>query len=315
MVQENHVLAVACSDIHLRHTMPVSRNEDNWYDAMDRMLSQITQLHNEVCEEQRDWSIPLLCAGDIFDRWNPGPELINFAIRKLTKGFRLTAIPGQHDLPYHSMELIRKSAFWTLVESNVVNIGDGFAEYWPCDDLCLHLFPWGSEVSSEGLERVHKELHVALIHGYIGTPKHSYPGAPKTSMVSGWKKKIEGFDIAIFGDNHQAFISRAGKCKVVNCGCILRNKADEQTYRPAVYLIYTNGDVKPVRLDVSEDKWKAEEIPLLDDEVSTDLSEFISELEELGSDSLDFRDAVNTFLNDNKVESKTRKIILDSMEV
>jgi hypothetical protein len=30
------------------------------------------------------------------------------------------AVPGQHDLPYHRMEDLMKSSFWTLVEAKVI---------------------------------------------------------------------------------------------------------------------------------------------------------------------------------------------------
>lgn len=98
------VIAVLCSDIHLCHTCPPARsNEPNWYDAMARTLDELAGIASH-------YYVPILCAGDVFDRWNSPPELINFAIKHLPP---MHCIPGQHDLPNHSLEDIRRSAYST----------------------------------------------------------------------------------------------------------------------------------------------------------------------------------------------------------
>ena len=54
---------------------------------MQRSLEQIRDL-------QKEFDCPVICAGDIFDKWNSPPELINFAYDNLPE---IYAIPGQHD--------------------------------------------------------------------------------------------------------------------------------------------------------------------------------------------------------------------------
>src|SRR4051812_12555947 len=64
-----------CSDIHLSHKPPIARSaEPCWYSAMQRQLDELRSVALEL-------DVPIFVAGDIFDRWNPPPELINFAIR------------------------------------------------------------------------------------------------------------------------------------------------------------------------------------------------------------------------------------------
>ena len=101
-----NIIAIFAADLHLSLKAPIWRStEQDWFEAMLRPLVELrtlATLHN----------CPIVYAGDIFDKWNSPPELINFAIEHLPKGH---AIPGQHDLPLHNYEDIRKSAYWTLV--------------------------------------------------------------------------------------------------------------------------------------------------------------------------------------------------------
>lgn len=301
------VVAIACSDIHLCHTCPPARsNEGDWYFAMRRTCDQLKSLAQK-------YNVPVLCAGDIFDRWNSPPELINFAIRNLPN---MIAVPGQHDLPYHSNQDVHRSAFWTLVEAKVIDPGEGMTEYFPeypeNDNIQLHVFPWGlSEDIGFEFEKC-STLSIALIHAYIGTREHSYPGAPVESMVSGWRDRLQGYDIAIFGDNHSGFITKAGKCTVVNCGCLIQRKSNERHYKPAVYLIYEDGSVEPHYIDTSQDKW-IDEKETKEEIVPTGLSEFLTELEELEEGSLDFREAIDRYIVDNDVDENVKQILLDSI--
>ena len=112
MRQKTRVVAIACADIHLQHTAPICRSgEPDWYAAMARPLEELRGL-------QENYDCPILCAGDVFNHWNNcPPELINWAIKHLPKMY---AIPGQHDLPQHRLDDVRKSAYWTMVEAGVI---------------------------------------------------------------------------------------------------------------------------------------------------------------------------------------------------
>jgi hypothetical protein len=62
------IVAIVCSDIHLKHKPPLCRwGEDDWYEAMQRPLLQLQHLADK-------YDAPILYAGDIFDRWNPPPN-------------------------------------------------------------------------------------------------------------------------------------------------------------------------------------------------------------------------------------------------
>ena len=297
----SHIIAILCSDLHLSHTAPVARSlEPSWYDAMARALGEL----NDLTE---DHHAPVICAGDIFDRWNSPPELINFAIKHLPNMY---AVPGQHDLPHHRLEDVKRSAYWTLVEAGVVvhldKVGDGGGE------LMLYPFPWGKEIKPCVREAGSKIIHIAVAHQYVWEGQSKYDGAPKEANLSRFEKQLEGYDVAVFGDNHKGFMASTPNCTVFNCGTFLRRKADEIGYKPQVGLLYDDGMVKPHYLDTSQDKIESIEKTTANDEL--DITAFMAELNELGGDVLDFETAIERYVEKNGVTKPIREIIQRVLE-
>jgi len=300
------VRAICVSDLHLQARAPIARSsEPDWFAAMARPLEEIAAL-----VEKHD--CPVLYAGDIFDRWNASPEVINFALRHLPRGY---AVPGQHDLPNHSYLDIKRSAYWTLVEAaHLINVLPG--EPILLDNgVLIYGFPWGVDLkpkpsTSSGI------LNVALIHKYIWTKETGYVGAPDTARVSAYTGPMAGHDVAVFGDNHKGFIQhhKNGPC-IINCGGLMRRKVDERKYRPGVGLLLADGTVERHYLDTTEDKFitatEAEEVvgKLLD------MSSFVDGLHGLeANDALDFTAAITRFIQDNDIPKRVAEIILQSTE-
>lgn len=255
--------------------------------------------------------IPVLCAGDIFDRWNPTPELINFALEELPDG--MFCIPGQHDLPYHRYEDIKKSGYWTLVVSGKVCNVTPNCPVATSLGLRVHGYPWGFPPTC--LETPHDLLiEVALIHKYLWITGHNYPGAPGENRLGRTRKSLGGYDVAIFGDNHQGFmvLGKENKCGIINNGTFLRRKTDEKDYQPFLGLIYTDGSIDRHYLDTSKDILNEESS--LKDVSCIDTKEFLEELLKLGDASLNFADTVRNYLESKGMSDSVRKIILQALE-
>ena len=312
------VLAVTCSDIHLTLTAPISRSaEPNWLAAQERMLDQLKEV-------SRNYNAPIIYAGDIFHKHNASPELINWAAKKLPWGY---AVPGQHDLPHHVYADMEKSAYWTLCRIGTINHlrykKPHFIEYDTFEKpLVMHGFPWGCNIEftkDAPLDHDPKSVHVAVIHKYIWVSGKTYVGAPKEEKLSAYKKELEGFDAAVFGDNHKGFYGESGDCKVINNGCLIRRRADELHYEPFVGLICIDdeGDVyvEPEFLDTSQDLWSIDESMSTDAEaIKEELGEFLKELKSLSSDEYNFRDAVSHYLATHEVSEGVRGILMDVLE-
>ena len=313
------VIAIACADLHLSLTPPPARaGEPSWFDAMARPLQEVKDLADK-------YKCPVLCAGDIFDRWNSPAELINFAIDKLPH--RMIATPGQHDLPLHAIEDIRKSSYWTLVGAGVIidlyptdpyHSGGGLNP----DIFRVYRFPWGAtiappRVSFSGVG--FSGTNIALTHQYAWIPGHAYPDAPDAAKVTIARAKREwaGYTTVIFGDNHKGWYARLDMVDqsqyIFNCGGLMRRKSDELNYKPQVGLIHQSGRVTPYLLDISKDVFE----PVEQDkpaQANPELAAFLDDLVSLENAALDFREAVRRTLDKQKPPAMVRQILLEAME-
>lgn len=303
-MSEPIVVAIALSDIHLSAIAPSARNDADWYSAMARPWVEIKALANKH-------SCPILCAGDVFDKWNPPPELINFAIRTLPKMY---AIPGQHDLPYHRYSDIQRSAYWTLVEcGTLIDLKPGKME--PVSDwFAVMGFPWTHEPKPWVMGEPIQGFNIALVHKYVWTKKTGYPGAPLDGHLFKFRASLKGYRVACVGDNHQGSLTLDGKTTVLNCGGLLRRKTDEKDYKPSVGLIWNNGHVSRHYLDTSEDVL-LEKVDLVNAlEVDGGFNQYLDTMRALGNSTLDFIEAVQEAMEQRQASSEIRRIVAKHLE-
>ncbi len=302
------VIAILTADLHLSETPPAARSsEPDWYEAMARPLLQLCALKDK-------YDCPVICAGDVFDKWKSPPSLINFALNNLPQMY---AVPGQHDIPFHQYDDLNKSAYWTLkMEGRIRTLqGTGGRKVFE-KGFTLSGFPFGDKVVlCRGIDG--DGINIAVIHSYIWKAGHSYPGAPSVQSIGDWKDRLEGYDIAVFGDNHSGFTDKVGDCRIVNCGCLIPRRKDEKHYRhrPHVWLLHEDCSVEQHFLDCSEDKWcgESEESTKEDDKTIEGMTDFLRELSESEKDSLDFREAVHRYIDNNRVRGAVERVLLEAL--
>jgi hypothetical protein len=306
--ETNPVVALACSDLHLCHVKPIARAEKDWYEVMENYLWQLSEL-------QKKHKCPVLIAGDIFDRWNSCPELINMAIRAMPD--RVYAVPGQHDLPYHNFGNLRKSAFGSLVLANRIELLKPGETVAVRNNVAVTGFPWGSPITPPNSPG---SLQVAVIHAYVWATKNTtYPGAPANRRVtdSFLKQSLADYDVAVVGDNHKGFLYVPPKkgTTIFNCGCFIRRKLDEGYSKPCVGLIHQSGKVIPHYLDVSKDKFM--DRILLDQKLheAFDASVFVKLLKGVSSTgSFDFERLIRNAVEERDLNDDVRKELLTILE-
>jgi len=311
------VIAILLADIHLSLKAPVWRSaEPDWLRAQLRPLDEVKGL-------QLRYKCPVLCAGDIFDRnrgiadgWNAPPELINYAMSHLPNN--MYCIPGQHDLPNHRYEDIKRSAYWTLVEAGkITNLSpetDGVS--YGKGMMRIFAFPHGCPIRPCSVPRMAGRLYIAVVHDYVWIPGSSYSGAPKEKKIRSTKLRngrLMGYDVIVYGDNHKGFKAKIGKTTIFNCGTLMRRKSDEIDYKPQVGLLLKSGMVIPHYLDISKDKYLLTADPK-GERPELDLKSFMEKLEKLGKTELDFEDAMEEFIRAGKVCIEAGQIILEAME-
>lgn len=286
-----NVLGILTADWHISGTAPVARSaEPDWFLAQYRAINQIKML-----QEQYDCLV-FIC-GDIFDKWNPSVEAINFLLDAMPK--KCYAIPGNHDLPSHVYENRHRAGYGVLIKSGrLFDVLPRFPDNWLKGSHC----PGG----------------LLLCHSYIWIDGKGYENAPEECRMSKYMPMMEGYRTVAFGDNHQGFkwsgYNREQKIDVFNCGTLLRRKRDEREYRPQVGLLMEDGSVEPYYLDVSEDKW-------LEDRDFTsavleqwDPNAFIKDLGELASDPLNFRERLLQVMNSSDMNPSVKAAILEALD-
>lgn len=305
---EDKVRALLVADIHLSHRPPIARAaEPDWYAAMERQLFQLRYLSDH-------YRAPVICAGDVFDDgWRAQrcpPELINFAIDHLPMMY---AVPGQHDLPYHRLTDIKKSAYWTLVQAGkIVHLRAG--KKVPLEPgVYLHGFPWGT--LAEPLPyRTPAEVHIAVCHRYIWVEGLGHVNAPKDQHLHSYRDALKGYDLALFGDNHHSFQMLAGDCQVVNPGSFFRRRSDELHYVPRIGLLLRSGQVLWQELDVSEDKLVQTQPSALSLQKKGSFEDYVNEMLALGESSVHFVETVRRFLNENVTDPHVKRMILECLQ-
>ncbi len=225
--------AVLTSDFHLMETAPSTRTDD-YLAAQENKLRFLQTLSDE------HGHCPILCAGDIFHRWRASPWLCSWAYMHLPTP--MIAVPGNHDLPMHSLAQYNKSAL-ALLET--------VSPY-------LHVLK-GDCITSNGLWVMglpNGQLASLLRDDDFSTP--DLPGVTKVLIVHEliWPKAGHAlggyepndlliplhphFDLIISGDNHEHFTATYGDTLLVNPGSMMRLTIDQEQYQPVCYLYYAD---------------------------------------------------------------------------
>lgn len=283
---------------------------------MKRPLIELNYVYSKIAP-----GAPMVYSGDIFDDgWREQkipPELINLVLEYLPPGY---GIPGQHDLPHHRLEDIKKSAFWTLVKAGKITYLDPKVVHIhePTNKLALIGFPWGKEVRplTHPDGQIFKgKIKLAVIHDYCWMGDHSFPGAPEEKNVSHWNAILEGYDVAVFGDNHKGFTyynhSLKRYASFRNGGTFMIRKADEIDYKPTIGLLTNRKRWINYNLDVSQDVYNVEHLVDTKEGEDIDVEEVKKAIEGLGDAAVDFVAVMQQVANKQKLP--IREIITRGM--
>jgi hypothetical protein len=265
--------------------------EKDWGKVQRRQLTELRDIQEHL-------RVPIFCTGDIFDSPFVSHETVNLALEYLPDG--MICIPGNHDMPFHSMDEINKSAYGTLIEARKIVPLPSDKTPFHVDNVSgyfgVYAFPFGSKVHPKPDTPLRTfETTLAIIHAFIWKPGFGdYKNVSDKFGLRSWRKKLKGYDLAVFGDNHVGFqssIEKGGPKNLFNGGTFFRRKITEQDYSPRIGLIWKDGTkIIPYKLrSCSNDKFgkvgKTQK-------VAENFDELLEELEYLGHDNVDFVEAL-----------------------
>lgn len=271
-------IAVLCSDLHLRETTPRSRAESDWYEVMEAHLKALDQAAKEL-------SVSIICAGDIFDRWNPSSRLVSFAIDNLP---RMYAIPGQHDLEGHSLDRRYKGAYGALCKAG--RIIDLPANEWRVLDfasdhrgvnLWVWAMPWGAYNLPTPIE-TKCDFKLGVLHQYRwSSPDNKYAMAEDSSKL---ESLFPGLDALIIGDNHIPWELP----RILNHGGFIPQNADQREYIPHYGVLFADGHIERRPYKVPLAQWIDEWVPeAIDQTIADSLIQELTTLENTGDTFID----------------------------
>lgn len=292
----NKVIAILCSDLHLRDTSPVSRNDD-YIEAQKKKLLFIKDL-------QKDNKCPVLCAGDVFDKWKSSPFLESFAIKYLPELF--TTVPGNHDLPYHSINMIDSSSLGILQHFGVKVLFNG--NYLSSTQNFIYGFAYGELISQPEKSSIPR---IAIIHKMIHKDRKIHTSIESTKA----KNLLRNFDydLILSGDNHQTFeVEYEGKV-LINPGSMMRMDADQIDHKPCVYLLYEDFSYEKIFLPIEEDVFDTCVLENKKEKESM-IKSFVEKINNNYEISIDFRRNLESSIIKNKINKNTTKEIWDAYD-
>lgn len=243
--------AILSADWHLRADTPVCRTDD-YISAMQNKVNFIIDL-------AKKHQIPILIAGDLGHKSQWPNWLLEWTINKFRET-NIIAIPGQHDLPNHKLELLEQSGIGVLQAANAINL----PLYHYCSETLnfeTYCYPYGKEIEHRNLINVPSPSNlICMTHQMVIESEAWFPG-----QVA--KKGIEllinfpEYDLILSGDNHKPFVVKHEGRLLVNPGSIMRNTTDQINHEPRVYLWYKDiNEVEAVYLPIQKDVVRTDHI-------------------------------------------------------
>ncbi len=282
--------AILTSDWHLREDTPTCFTGDFQKEQWDAMRC--------IKEMQDRYSCPVICAGDVFDKWKPSPWLLSMTIDYLPDMFY--CVYGQHDLPQHSMELSNKSGLYTLLRAGKINL------LWQC-----HYGQFPTDGQPKQIPGTGTNI---LVWHYLTYTKAPFPGA-KDGMAERILRKYPEYDLIVTGDNHQSFYTTYEGRLLVNPGNLTRQSADQIDYKPRVALWYAKTNtIEWVYLPIQEGVISREHI---DVKAQRDerIHAFVSQLNDDWQVELSFEDNLERAFESNNTEEPVKQIIYKALDV
>lgn len=270
------------ADWHISGTRPRCRADADWIAAQAADIEAVWK----IAKDQRVEAVWIL--GDLFDTSRVATEAVNLVLREFEKApCPVYTLCGNHDLPYHSFDLLERSSIGTVLHKFPMlstDTGIGVAAY-----------PFGKEPEYGALSEYMKVngLHTWITHQLTFPDEASRPIAGIGVLAQELLDACPAASVILTGDYHHGYIYTApdGR-RVITPGCLNIGDADMKDYQPHVY-IFDTFDLSAERVDLPI-QGKVETAYLEHAHALEDMKErFISSLETGAIKMKSFSEALN----------------------
>lgn len=214
--------AILTADLHIRADKPRART-DNFQEAMWRKLEFILALSDK-------YNCNILVAGDLGDEAEWPDWLLREVICRMNQyGNDIFVIPGQHDLPNHSLKLYPKSGLGVLEATGLITLVWQHAPVLMMEEqkqpigFHVHGFPYGQEIEhcEDCKNKKRYNRSVAMTHDLILSGKAEGWEEGKGVNSKALLKQFPEYDLILSGDNHKPFVIEYQNGLLVNPGSTL----------------------------------------------------------------------------------------------
>lgn len=188
----------------------------------------------------------LLISGDLFDQ----PDIPFWLFNKVSRLFQqecpcayICAIPGQHDLRWHTTPLIDTpiGALESIENFKIVNTTDR-AIFFPKFKVNIYGKGWGEQIEPQ--VKMQKATSILLIHELVVLKEKLFLQQEEGSFSysSDLLKKYPDFKYIISGDNHQTFHTKMKDRFLINPGSLMRKRKDQLEHKPTIFVFDSEED-------------------------------------------------------------------------
>lgn len=288
---------IACADLHLMDSVPVSRLETkeqflmSQFDKLDYLFSYAGQVKIRR----------VVIAGDLFDSWDPSHRIVSWLARMITRtNTEVYAAAGQHDLPTHRMDLIDHSAIGVLAACGLIKIKMASPD--------IRTMSWGQSIPEAGRAKV------LVAHVGISAPNEKAPWAVCSAVDFLTLAEKQGYRVVITGDNHKTFTITSKKGSLlINPGSMLRLSADQIDHQPVFFDLIGGRPLKMIKFPTRKGvvtREHVESVATRDERIQA----FVSKLKTVKSLTLDFRQNLIRHLTEYKIEPELQRRVLLALE-
>lgn len=288
---------IITADWHLRASTPRCRKDADWMETQKNALQKI----EDVAEEKH---CDVFVVGDIFHSNSDASfecvSMVQYMADRLRREeLKLYILAGNHDLQFHSINNLNRSAVGILLNTKGI---------YPIDSI--------DGVSAPNFGgRVDHDARIVFEHRLVFPDVKSMP--PNTAGVTAEElMRCHRNARWIFtGDYHHNFHVTKEHHHAVNPGCLLRQVADMKDYDCGFYYVDTD-------MEIVEWHSVGDNEPLVDDsylikqeEREQRIEDFMEQLKKTKNISLDFLDNVEKAMNDNKLSDELKVMIRNVMNL
>ena len=288
---------IITADWHLSQTRPRCRIDKDWIETQRNII-------NQVYEYAKKFKVDVFIVGDIFhsnsDTSFEVIKIVQDFAKELKKiGLKLYVIFGNHDLLFHSVKNVDKSAVGILINSeNVYFAGD-----------------YSDEVGAGHFDEKIENKRIVFKHILCFESKEDIPFNVDGVTAQELLDEYDNAKYICLGDNHHSFIYENKGRKVINSGCLMRRNSNFKDYKPIIVYVNEEEEICKSYPIIDNEDLIDDSYILQENQRNERIESFVDKLKKTKGVSLDFLDNVQNEMKHNNFEPELKEVVEELLEV